>query len=459
MMMVWSNEQIEHWSFIQRAYRADTAWVRTHKDIDQRRQQVQQEMLQLLNAFLEGRIPVKAFNAVFQQKTHHEWNVFGLRGMSGGLFLNKLVKHIPNEEALTQHLRVVLCKPEDTVPPAPPHDTWEGRKRMQRFTQYLQDLISAQHVTRLQLQPARVPFFVSAWWHLQAPERWPIFYAGVRQVLMSDEDAETRTSLQDPVEAYFAFRARFLSLAQALHLSSWELEHLCCWCEQQRRKASPHEEKGLGEVLAGGLSISACTPLSHGQTSLAPTATAHHPMEPRCQELPEDISRAHLQWFLAKLGGRVGCRVWINAEDHQQVWNQEHLGTLSLEALPWRADRLVQQELKQMDVLWFLKREVVAAYEIPRTAKDIASHVLRLYDLGSLFPQREIPLCIVTPSSCVEQTQLELSRPALHRHPMRKHSVILRAEKLVQHEEHILRWANSLAVMKDLIDHCGSEER
>ena len=222
--MMWSNAQIEQWRTRQQAFLADTVAVAHYQEIDQQRLQVQQEMVRLLQTFLEDGMSAKEFNTVFQQKTHAEWNVFGLKGLSGGMFLNKLVKYVSDEQKLTQRLRKWLRAPIAT-------DLRYGQRRMQAFVHFLDELITEQKATKSQLQPARVPFLLSAWWHLQDSEQWPIFYPLVHAVIMSD--AGQRIVSEDPIEDYFAFRQCFLSLAKALHISQWELEHVCTWYGQK----------------------------------------------------------------------------------------------------------------------------------------------------------------------------------------------------------------------------------
>src|SRR5258708_4719546 len=59
-------------------------------------------------------------NGDFFMINDNDWNLFGLRGASGGLFLNKLVKYIPQNEQLAHHLCLAL-----PVPPSAP----EGQHR------------------------------------------------------------------------------------------------------------------------------------------------------------------------------------------------------------------------------------------------------------------------------------------------------------------------------------------
>src|SRR5712691_9632620 len=208
---VWSSEQITWWRSRQKAYFADRTAVQHDQAIDLQRTHVQQEILQVLNSFLDGTISLKAFNAIFQKRTQSSWSVFHLRGMSGGLFFNQLVQRVPNEETFAHLLRLMIHVPDERR---------EAQQRMQAFVRFLEGLIASQQVQRAQLQPARVPLFQSVWWHIQAQERWPIFYGDVRPAIMAE--SISGASSFDPIEAYFLFCTRFLALAQALSISSWE---------------------------------------------------------------------------------------------------------------------------------------------------------------------------------------------------------------------------------------------
>src|SRR5712692_7306019 len=219
---MWSSEQIVWWRSRQKAYLEDKTAVEHDQAIDLQRASVQQEILQVLNSFLDGTTSLKEFNTIFQQRTHEKWSVFHLRGMSGGLFFNQLVQRVPNEETFAYLLRLMIHVPEDRR---------EAQQRLQAFVRFLEGLIASQQVQRAQLQPARVPFFQSIWWHIQAQERWPIFYIDIRRALTTE--SVSGALAPNPIETYFTFSTRFLALAQVLGISSWELEHLCRWSVKQ----------------------------------------------------------------------------------------------------------------------------------------------------------------------------------------------------------------------------------
>ncbi len=436
--MVWSNKQVDYWHRVYEAYIADTHSVAINIDIDQRRQAVQQEMLQVLNGFLHGELPFQDFNTVFQKQSNGIWNVFHVRGFSGSIFLNRLLKYISDEDHLTQLLHVTFRLPKDTK---------EGHLWMQALMQFLENTIASRQITRMQLQPSRIPFFLSAWWHLQNVEQWPIPYLAVQRAIMSEK--EGLEAPQDPIDKYFEFRTHFLSLADELKLSSWQLEHLLIWYEQQKIKVksiSPtlweHEISATVKRQVNGFSARTIAAQERPDVIEREDTISH--------EIREGSRRSHLLWLLATLGHKVGCQVWIRAIDHDRVWQNECLGEFSLPSLPVLADPAFQQEIEQIDILWLLNNEIVAAYEIEQAHRDISNGLLRLFDLGTFFPGEKMHLCMIIPQSRFEQTHSELLRPIFQAQSLRQHCELIGQEVLLEHAEHILRWARNVLVINDL---------
>ncbi len=429
--MLRSPDLIGQWRVTQQAYLADTPTVIAYQALDQRRLHMQQEMTQVLDAFLKRAITLKEFNATFQQQTQGTRNVFRMRGTSGGMFLNKLVKYL-DDETFTAHLRSSLRLPEDTR---------EGQQHMEDLTHYFEQLITQQKVARSQVQPARIPFLLSSWWHLQDSQHWPIFFPLVHCMLMGD--AEQPEQSQSPIEAYFAFRTRFLSLAWALGLSLWELEHIVTWKGQQSLSEQAARKMTRSASLFGGGGITV-----HQETidTLSLDGEENH----QSQKHERDTSdHTRIQWLLAKIGYQVGCEVWIATNDHGKSWNGERLGNLSLKTLPPLVDTAFRRIINFIDVLWLRGDDVIAAYEIEHTT-SISSGLLRLYDLDALCPTRIMHLCIVIPNPSLKRIQAVLARPAFQRLHMQERCLIIQEETLLQQAEHILRWASSPSVITRL---------
>ena len=442
---VWSSEQITWWRSRQKAYLADRTAVQHDQAIDLQRTHVRQEILQVLNSFLDGTISLKAFNTTFQQRSQGSWSVFHLRGMSGGLFFNQLVQRVQNEETFAHLLRLMIQVPDERR---------EAQLRMQAFVRFLEGMISAKQVQRAQVQPARVPFFQSIWWHVQAQERWPIFYGDVRRAIMAE--SISGAPLSDPVETYLSFHTRFLALTQELGMTSWVLEHLCRWAVRQE-VASDTTKYEKRHASSTSMSKPSSIPKQSCVLTRRAEAKSHQPTNGKVSG--EIIAcRTHLQWLLAKIGHKVGCQVWIAVSDHTKACNDERLGDLSLPSLPILADSTFQKVIGKIDVLWLKDQEVIAAYEIEQACTDVSISLLRLYDLKALFPDRQMTLCLVAPRERFEKVQFELSRPAFYMRDMQKYCALISEELLLEQEEHILRWATSPAVIDDLIHHGNERE-
>lgn len=429
--MLLSANLIEQWRVTQQEYLADAAMVTMHQAIDEQRHQVQQELTELLGTFLSRSITLKEFNATFQQKTQGAWNVFRMRGTSGGMYLNKLVKYI-DDGTLTSHLRSGLRLPEDTR---------EAQRQMQDLTHYFERLIAQHKGLRSQLQPARIPFLLSSWWHLQDVHHWPMFFPLVQRMLMSEDGQPTQS--QNPIETYFAFRTHFISLAQTLGVSLWELEHIVTWKGQRI----------LGEQVARKMTRSSSLFVGKGlavHSALLDNLAIDGEGEQQRQESERDTStHTRIQWLLAKIGCQVGCDVWIAANDQNKSWNGERLGDFSLKSLPPLVDSAARRIINLIDVLWLRGDEVVAAYEIEHTT-SISSGLLRLYDLDASCPTGIMHLCVVIPHPSLKRFQSVLARPAFQRLNMQTRCLIIQEETLLEQAEHILRWASSPTVITRL---------
>lgn len=413
-----SNADIERWRGVYEQSMSDTEWVAYQEKRDQRRLQVREEMLTFLDGYLRGDTDSSKFKETYDRKTRHEWDVFGLKGLSGAMFLNMLVKYIPDKLATTQALRQVLA-----VPP----DAESAKPRLRAFADYLNGVIQSQGLDRRKIQPAYAPFFVSSWWHLQEPEQWPIFYVSGRQALAQDG---MFTTTGNSVNDYFAFRDTFASLMAALSLKSWELEHLLAWQTERSGKAAEAKP---------------------AQSEGAEQHTETEDVGEQELEEPAGTAHTHVQWLLARIGRKLGCQVWIAANDHNKKWGGDRLGDLSIKALPTLGmDADSQKVVGLIDVVWMKgANQVAAAFEIEHTT-SIYSGLLRMSDLTVLSPNLNFPLYIVTGQGRIEQVKRELSRPTFQYLELNKRCGFFSSEDLEANFENIMKWAGDPSVMGKL---------
>ena len=104
--------QVESWRLLWEELARDAWSLAEYSGWDDRRRHAQPQMIQLLARFLSGAAEVEELRATFDARTRTDWDLFGLRGASGAMFLNKLVKYVSDAAALTHQLRTVLSVPE-----------------------------------------------------------------------------------------------------------------------------------------------------------------------------------------------------------------------------------------------------------------------------------------------------------------------------------------------------------
>lgn len=206
---------IEKWRSRWVEAQQDANFVERHAALNVKRSQILPEMVQLLKLFMEGTIKLAAFRETFDSKTRNEWDLFGLKGLSGAMFVNKLARHLADQKATAAALRHALAVPANDD---------AARDQIRALVNYLASQIQAGAATKQQLQPNRSSFLLSACWHVQSPDRWPITFQSARKALKADGLLSSDVKGGD---RYIAFSRVFRRLAEELGISLWDLEHLC----------------------------------------------------------------------------------------------------------------------------------------------------------------------------------------------------------------------------------------
>lgn len=437
--------QLETWRLLWDELLRDAPALAECRAWETRRQRARPQMLELLRRYLAGGIATSDLRTTFDLRTRTDWDVFGLRGAAGAMFLNQLVKHAP-EPVVSACLREAL--------PVPP-DADEGRRRLRAVITTLEQLAHAGRVSTRLLQPTRAVFFLTLWWHLQDTERWPSFQPSARALLRREQELYAPSG--DPVEDYFAFRDAFLTLAEALGLSAWELEYLCWW---SKRRGEPEEPLGAGE--AGRPPVRRRAPDRPARLAIvrepawegAP-ATGPAPGPPGESDRTS-VDHTQVQWLLATVGRRLGCRVWIAANDQSRRWNGESLGALSIRRFPSLGlDPHSQRIVSLIDVVWLRgAHQVAAAFEIEHTS-SIHSGLLRMADLAALAPNLSFPLYLVAPRERLDKVRRELLRPTFQALRLQRRCAFFASEALLDAADSIMRWANDPTAIERLAVRVG----
>lgn len=435
--------QVESWRLLWEELTLDAAALAEMHAWEAQRHGARPGLASLLGGFLRGQLSLDEFRAAVDVRGRGAWEAFGLRGMSGAAFLNRLVKYVPDTTALVAELREALLVPAGEE---------EGRARLRRFVTYLLELERYVGLERRQLQPARAAFFVTVWWHVQDPEAWPGFHHSARRALELEEGLYVPTG--DPAADYFTFRDVFRALAAALARTGWELEYLCWWHVRREPDEPPDAEfyePGRRRTPARVPAVSSGTP--HQRPTLVreppPGAEPEHAQRARREAAVAEHTR--VQWLLATIGRRLGLRAWVAANDWRRVHEGTALGALSERQLPpLGLDPDSQRVVSLIDVVWLARgAQVAAAFEVEMTT-SVYSGILRMADLATLAPNLSFPLYIVAPERRLEKVRRELARPVFRRLDLPRRCAYFSVEALTEAAESIMRWGTGAEVLERL---------
>ncbi|MGI8547912.1 MAG: hypothetical protein ACR2M1_11350 [Gemmatimonadaceae bacterium] len=439
--------QVESWRLLWEELARDPWSIAEYWEWEDRRRRAQPQILELLGRFLSGAADAEDLRATFDARTRTDWDLFGLRGASGAMFLNNLVKYVADAAALSVRLRVALVAPESRE---------DGRAKLRDLVSFLSDAEALDTSADRHIQPARAVFFITTWWHLQDERRWPDFQLSARTALQLEEGLYAPTG--NAVEDYLSFRETYLALAAALGISTWQLDYLCWWHQQRDRQ--DETVSGYGpERLSGPTAVPSAVRESRArpriEAPLAPVREQRAGPKPR-----SSVDHTQLQWLLAHIGKRLGCRVWIAANDRTKPWNGESLASLSIDRLPSLGlDPDTQRVISLIDVVWLRgSKQVAAAFEVERTTA-VYSGLLRLADLAASAPNLNFPVYIVAPEARLAKVRRELSRPTFRILELDRRCAFFSGEALIDSAENMMRWGNGPNVIERIARRVDQTER
>jgi hypothetical protein len=168
------------------------------------------------------------------------------------------------------------------------------------------------------------------------------------------------------------------------------------------------------------------------------------------------MEHAHIQWLLATVGRRLGCKVWIAANDHAREWQGERLGALSIRRLPTLGLEPESQRIVSLvDVVWLRgTNRVVAAFEVELTT-SVYSGLLRMADLATLSPNLSFPMYVVAPDARLARVERELRRPTFQLLELHRRCGFFSTESLVESADQIARWGSGPEAIARLARRAG----
>ena len=182
---------------------------------------VRQELLQ---DFLNGELDLTSFKSEMGSEvgSHKLW---GFSGFSGQMFFNMLVSATGSdaESDLSELLREVFTAPESYE---------AGAAKIRKLEEYVTKLKAQAEDPGSAPSAGFVPYFVSYFWQLQDPNRYPMYYKSIRDAL---SDLNIWEPSGDYAEDYVEFWKLNEELREAIESHTgeevhlWGIERLCLY--------------------------------------------------------------------------------------------------------------------------------------------------------------------------------------------------------------------------------------
>lgn len=176
----------------------------------------------LLQNFLNGNLDLTTFKQEMDSECT-QYKLWGFSGFSGQMFFNMLVSSAdPDDQpVLSSLLREVLVAPEDQE---------EAAEQIHRLKEYVEQLRSRADNPRSAPSKGYIPYFLSYFWQLQEPDRYPIYYKSIRRALSDLAIWESSGDLADDYIEFWKLNEEIRTVledhtGEDIHL--WTIERMC----------------------------------------------------------------------------------------------------------------------------------------------------------------------------------------------------------------------------------------
>jgi hypothetical protein len=209
--------------------------VQESAELDQKRRTlIAERLMPALTKFFDGSLPLSEFKPEID-RLNKQNELWGFKGIKGQMFFNLIFNACLDESELASELRSALICPADED---------MAKSRIRNFTSYVRrigdDHVTAGNSKASRPKPSSIPFFLSYFWQVQEPDKWPVFYTNSVQVL---SDLNLYQQTDDLAEAYVDYTRLHAELLAVFSKESgkpftlYDVEHVW-WLAGQEKQAA-----------------------------------------------------------------------------------------------------------------------------------------------------------------------------------------------------------------------------
>lgn len=200
----------------------------SQQELDQRRRETIPDVLSWLNRFLQDNVPLEEFKTVNDgiNKRNRLW---GFQAINGQMFFNVLTKN--SQAGQRREEFVTLLKQVLPVPTS----ISEAKTTIETFRKFVRDLGQYSQDSRGAPKVGSVPYFLSYFWQIQNPDKYPIYYSSMVNALRETDVWFPTGNVADDYVAFYELNHQLKEIlskftGRSLHL--WDIEH-AFWVHMQ----------------------------------------------------------------------------------------------------------------------------------------------------------------------------------------------------------------------------------
>lgn len=204
-------------------------------ELDQRRRAlIADRLMPVLIKFFDGSMSLTEFKPEID-RINKQNELWGFKGIKGQMFFNLIYNACLDESELTSELKSAMACPADES---------ATKSRIRNFASYVRrigdDHVAAGNSKASRPKPSSIPFFLSYFWQVQEPDKWPVFYTNSVQVL---SDLNLYQQGDDLAEAYVTYYRLHFELRDVFSkragrpFTLYDVEHVWWQVGQERQAA------------------------------------------------------------------------------------------------------------------------------------------------------------------------------------------------------------------------------
>lgn len=211
-------------------------FVEEEANLDKNRSElIDKRLAPAVQAFLTGSMSLAEFKPEIDS-INKQNALWGFSGIKGQMFFNLLYNACIDVAELTAELSAAIVTPDSED---------MAKSRMRNFASYVRRIGDA-YVEGGGSKHARpklssIPFFLSYFWQIQSPQRWPVYFTNSVQVLT---DLNLYQQNEDLAEAYIEYTRLHVELQSVFSCAAnrpftlYDVEHVWWYVGQEKQSAT-----------------------------------------------------------------------------------------------------------------------------------------------------------------------------------------------------------------------------